>query len=373
MRSLNLALTSLLIFFTFIFTTSSYASGQAQAEETGFSISPVPASDPAITANGYFIYKVQSSTSVTGSVMIKNPGSVPLTIQLAAVDAITAQTGGSAFTTADVTPTRAGTWLKFAESSVTLPAGMQRPVDFTVTMPKSLKPGQYLAGISAYIPNVPPTAVAGQAGTKMGARITTQTRYVIGVQLDVQGTWTPSLKIEAVALVEQPSGPFIGVTLKNSGDEFIKPSGSIVMTNTAGTRVLDQPIEMGTFIPGTSVVYPIHWSGVMAPGMYQVHVKLAYAKTGIATNDSPLEISAAKVVKVSAVATQAPGVIGSSEPVAEIPQAPVQSAVTAQAQDGSNKLLWVLGSGGVLLIAIIVVLALFMSKTRRLRAQSEVL
>jgi hypothetical protein len=148
------------------------------------------------------------------------------------------------------------------------------------------------------------------------------------------------------------------------------------MTDTAGTRVLDQPIEMGTFIPGTGVVYPIYWLGVMAPGMYHVHVRLTYAATGVAIYDSPLEISAASVVKVAAVATQVPGVIGSSDPVVESPQVPVQStatAQTAQVQDGSGKWLLVFGSAGLLLLAIIAVLALFMSKTRRLRAQSEVL
>ena len=123
MRFLTLVLASLLIFSALISASPSDASGQGQAEETGFRISPVTAADPAITASGYFIYKIQSSTSVTGSVMLKNPGSVPLTVQLAGVDAITAQTGGSAFTTADVTPTKAGTWLKFTETSVTLPAG----------------------------------------------------------------------------------------------------------------------------------------------------------------------------------------------------------------------------------------------------------
>jgi hypothetical protein len=137
MRPFTLVLASLFIFFALISALPSTAS--AQAEEIGFRISPVPVADPAITANGYFIYKVQSSTNLTGSVMLKNPSNVPITIQLAAVDAVTANAGGSAFTTADVTPTKAGTWLKFAETSITLPAGRQKPVDFTVTVPLGLK------------------------------------------------------------------------------------------------------------------------------------------------------------------------------------------------------------------------------------------
>jgi hypothetical protein len=361
MRFLTLSLVAAI--FSLSFALPSYASSQNVTEEPGFTMAPVPTSDPAVTANGYFVYKLKNSATITGSVLLKNPTDKMLTIELAAVDAITAQKGGSAFETSEVEPKMTATWLKFAESSVTLQVGMQKQVDFTVTVPQSTKPGQYLAGISAYVPTIPPTADPRTSG-QLGAGVIMQTRYVIGVQVDVQGSWTPSLKIENVALVQQPSGPFIGVTMKNGGDEFLKPSGSIVMTDTVGKRVLDQPIEMGTFIPGTGVVYPVHWSGVMTPGMYHVHVRLAYAKTGIVIYDSPLEISAASVVKVAAVATQAPGVIGST-------QAPVQSTVTAQVPDESGKWLLVLGSAGLLLLAIIAVLAFYMAKTRRLRAQSE--
>jgi len=366
MRSFTLA--SLIIIFSVAFALPTYASGQSQSDEIGFGISPVPASDPAITANGYFIYKVQSSMTMTGSVMLKNPGSGPLTIQLAAVDAVTAQTGGSAFATSDVTPSGVATWLKFSESSVTLPAGRQKSVDFTLSVPQSARSGQYLAGISAYIPAVAPIAGADQGGTSMGASVTMQTRYVIGVQIDVAGKWMPSLKVELISLVQQPSGPFIGVQLKNDGDTFLKPSGTIVLTDSSDKRVLEQPIEMGTFIPGTGVVYPIYWSGVMAPGMYHVHVRLAYAKTQIAIYDSPLEISATSAVKVPAVATQVPGMVGSSDPIAGNPQAPV----TAQMQEGSNLWPWTLVSAGILLFVIVPLLVPYLVKKQKERLQSEV-
>jgi hypothetical protein len=157
--------------------------------------------------------------------------------------------------------------------------------------------------------------------------------------------------------------------MKNDGDEFLKPSGSIIMTDTVGKRVLDQPIEMGTFVPGTGVMYPIHWSGVMAPGMYHVHVRLAYAKTGVAIYDSPLEISAASAVKVPAVATKVPGMVGSSDPIVENPRAPV----TAQVQEGSSLWLWAMVSAGILLFVIVPLLVPYLVKKRKERLQGEVL
>lgn len=345
---------SVLVIFSLLSISPLHASGQVLADDPGFAISIVPASDSSVTANGYFIYKVHSSASVTGTVMLKNPTSKPLTISLASVDAITAQTGGSAFKTSDVTPKGTGTWLKFAVSSMTLPAGTQKPVDFSVTVPQAVKPGQYLAGISAYIPSVPATAVVNGGSTKMGASVTMQTRYIIGVQLDVQGTWTPSLKIDSVALVQQPSGPFIGVHMKNDGDTLFKSSGTFVLSDAAGKHRLEKPIEMGTFVPGTDVTYPINWSGEMAPGTYQVEVIVNYGVKKQATYKNSLEIGVVKAVQNSAVATQQPATIGGNAVDPANPQAPVTAQV--QAQDGSA--LWMLGLSGLGIILLVVAVVL---------------
>ncbi|HYP41445.1 MAG TPA: DUF916 domain-containing protein, partial [Chloroflexia bacterium] len=359
MRSLILA--SLLIIFSFPYALPSHASGQVPADEMGFGIAPVPVSDPSVTANGYFVYKLQSSASITGSVMLKNPGSKPLTIQLAAVDAMTAQGGGSAFAASEVAPEGVATWLKFAESSVTLPAGMQKPIDFTVRVPQSAGPGQYLAGISAYIANVPPTAGAAQDGDHLGASVAMQMRYVIGVQVDIEGAWTPSLKVDSVALVEQPSGPFIGVHMKNDGNMFLKPSGTIVMTNTAGRRVLDQPIMMGTFVPATEVMHPVRWSGVLASGTYQVQVSLDYDKDGKEVYTSELEVKPASAPQDKSVAAQEPGTIGSSGPQANV------NTPTQPTQAGAGMWVWVAAGMGLLLLAVMALLALNLVKMRRPR------
>jgi hypothetical protein len=359
MRSHTLA--SLLIILSLAFALPSYASGQGPADEIGFGIAPVAVSDPSVTANGYFVYKLQSSGSVTGSVMLKNPSSIPLTIHLAAVDAMTAQGGGSAFAASEVAPEGVATWLKFAESRVTLPAGMQKPVDFTVRVPQSAGPGQYLAGISAYVANVPPTAGADQGGTQLGASVTTQMRYVIGVQVDIEGAWTPSLKVDSVALVQQPSGPFIGVRMKNDGNVFLKPSGTIVMADTAGKRVLEQQIKMGTFVPDTEVVYPVRWAGELASGTYQVQVSLDYDKDGKEVYESQLEVKPASAPQDNTVAAQKPGTIGSGNEIR------AQSDTVAPVQAGSDMWLWLAGGIGMLLVAVVALLALNLMKIRRLR------
>jgi hypothetical protein len=317
-----------------------------------------------VTAKGYFIYKVQNSTTVTGSVLLQNKSSESMTIQLASVDAMTAQKGGSAFATSAVTPTGAATWLTFAEAQVTLPAGRQKPVEFTVSMPQDLRPGQYLAGIAAYIPSVDTASAGEQGADAMGIGVKMQTRYVIGVEVDVEGVWTPSITIDSAALIVQPSGPFIGVHIKNDGDEFVKPAGTIVITDTAGKRVLEQPINMGTFVPGTDVTYPIHWSGELAAGKYHVHVSLDYAENKNAQYDSPLEIGQVAAVQNTTGEALQPGTIGGGEVVPVSPEAP------AAAQAGNGVMLWIMIGIGILLLAIVALFALTLVKTRRLQEQT---
>jgi len=359
MRSFTFA--SLLIVFSFMFALPSYGSNQGQADDMGFGISPVPVADQAVTAKGYFIYKVQGSTLMTGSVLLKNPGSAPVTIQIAAVDALTAQIGGSAFATSEVTPTEVGTWLTFAESSITLAAGTQKPVDFTVTVPATASPGQYLAGISAYVPSVGATPGANLDGSGMGVSVTMQTRYVIGVQVDIEGEWTPALTIDSVAIIEQPSGPFIGVHMKNDGDVFHKPSGTIVLTDTTGKRVLEKRIEMGTFVPGTDVTYPVKWSGELAAGSYRVRVSLDYAENRNAIYEGQLEVGPTNAVQDEqdeSSAAEEPGTVGSANSAS--PQAPV----AAQVQEWGGVWVWIPVGMGSLLLVVVALLLLSRGKTQ---------
>jgi heme/copper-type cytochrome/quinol oxidase subunit 2 len=100
-----------------------------------------------------------------------------------------------------------------------------------------------------------------------------------------------------------------------------------------------------------------------------VHVRLAYAETGIAIYDNPLEISAASELKVPVASTQQPGVIGGANRVEASPDAPA----TTQLQEESSIWLWIAIGLGFLLLVIIVLLISYIAKMRRRPEQSEAL
>lgn len=313
-----------------------------------FEIGPEAGEDPATTAQGFFVYELAPGAEATGSVRVNNPGAESVTVELAAADANTAQSGGSAFAGVDATPTASGRWLRLDEPRVTLAPGEAASVGFSVQPPAQTAPGQYLAGLVAYIP----AAQAGASGAgadQAGASVTMQTRYVIGVQVDVPGEWTPSLEITGASAMEQPSGTRLGIAIENNGDEFLKPEGSVTLSNADLTPILTEPIKLGTFLTGTDITYPVAWPGAPNAGEYGVEVELTYANDKVARYSGQLSVS-----DNAPVAAPPPG----SQPAATAPAvAPAAAAIP----------MWVFAAIAALLGLIVLLLIMVLARSRKPR------
>jgi hypothetical protein len=314
-----------------------------------YSVMPVPTSDPSVTAKGYFVYRLQPDGSIRGAIMVRNTGNAPTTVVLAVSDADTAQRGGSAFSPVGTKPTGVGTWVRLAHESVTLAPGKQRSVGFSVRVPHDVRPGQYLAGIASYVPSI--SSGGSQRGSdQAGAGVQVQTRQVIAVQVDVPGTWTPSLSIADVSLSRDAAS--IGIRMENTGDAFLQPMGSITVTDPTGTRVLSQPVRMGTFITDTEVNYPVAWPGEHSPGVYPVKVSVSYGGDQVARYGGVLEIKPPT--------TAAGGSAGTTRLGAD--------TASGEGQDANQMLRgiepWMVYGLGMLLLLIILLLALSLLQGR---------
>lgn len=315
---------------------------------SAFGISPERGADPAVTEKGYFVFKLTPGDEASGSVQITNPGTEPVTVELAEVDAETAQRGGSAYADSAATPIAIATWLRLNQSQVTIEPGDEASVAFTIQPPGDTAPGQYLAGIVAYVAASPDgTPLAGEAG-QAGASIIMQTRYAIAVQVDVPGEWTPELSITGASAMEQPSGTQLGITMTNTGDTFIKPKGKVTLSNSEATPILTQPIEMGTFLTNTDLTYPVAWPGVPAGGEYGVEVELNYADDQVARYSGVFTVS-----DDAPVAAPAPG--DATQPAT----APASVSATSFIQP------WMIIAIGALLLTMVILLAAMLFRGRR--------
>lgn len=218
----------------------------------------------------YFVVAASPGGEFSQSVALRNDSPGPLDLRLAAVDAGTAQRGGTSFGLESETPSRAGAWVVLERTALTLAAGESTLVGFKVTVPADATSGVHLAGISVLSPTK--AATADGTGTQAGAAITVQSRRVIAVQVDLPGPADPELVITGVAPVARPDGLYLEVAVDNRGRGLTKGEGDLTLPGDN----FASPLSIETFVPGTSIAYPVKWGDSVPDGERDAHVEIRY-------------------------------------------------------------------------------------------------
>jgi len=131
-----------------------------------FGITPVPGSNGI--AAPYFIMTVAAGRSAVDIAIISNP----------------AGNGGSSFNSSFGGCSGSGCWVTGLPGTVTLPAGTGERQSFTVHVPASTAPGQYLAGIT--LESASPRSVqVGSNGKGAVARAVIIDQVTVGVAVNV--------------------------------------------------------------------------------------------------------------------------------------------------------------------------------------------
>jgi hypothetical protein len=367
-----LVLTILATIFGAAISIPSHALAHALASNPqitdSFAFAVAPSNDPANISHGYFAYKLERGSKTTGSVVVTNKSDKAITVRLAAVDAFTAQTGGTAFTTDDTKVKSTGAWIKLGEESLKLEPGASKLVYFSLTVPGSTTPGQYLGGLAAFTPDDSSTAPTGPQGSNgFGASVTIRSRYVIGVQVDVPGRWTQSLDVRSVQLEQPSTGPFIGVHIRNDGSTFLKPEGTLTLRGSNNTTIINEAITIDTFVPDTEITYPYRWSGELPQGTYQVEVDLKYGDNGRETYKGVLEVRADENdngTEAAQAPVRVPGTIRNDE--AKSNTEPEVSPMRSPASSQDVWWLWsIIAVASVLLVGALVMLVPGLSGSRK--------
>jgi hypothetical protein len=250
----------------------------AAAASGTFTLGPAP--DQPAAASGYFALALEAGQSSTQTVVVRNDGQKPITVELAPIDTSTTSTGGVAYLLSGKPLMKTGAWIRLGESSVELAAGEQRPVDVVVTVPGDAQPGDYVAGVSAMIPIRTPAPAASSSGNKASVQVNVQTRRVIAVQVTVPGDAAPKLEITGVKPVPGPTGMDLAIAISNQGGKFTTGSGTIDVPSTSFVRGL----SIGLFVPRTSIEYPVtEWQTAPKAGEYPAHVLIHYGDGGTLT------------------------------------------------------------------------------------------
>lgn len=219
---------------------------------------------------GYFVYTLAPGASRSGAIIVSNSGTAPGTVKLFTADATTGHTTGTVYLT-DKKPSRTGSWVKLAQTRVTLAPGAHRRVPFTVHVPKGTKAGQWVGGIVAETSN----RVAGTKTTKKASvQIKIRDLTIVAVQANVPGPPVVSFQIGDAKTGGQRGFQQLIVHFANTGNVLRKPKGHVTVTKSNGAVVETLPFKMDTFLPQTAIDYPILLKKALAPGEYKAAVTL---------------------------------------------------------------------------------------------------
>lgn len=242
----------------------------AQSQEMEFDVTPSAGSDTA-PRGGYFQLSAEPGDVITQSLDIRNDSAQALELQLTGTDALTGPFGGVSYGLPDDEATRTGAWIDLDRTTLTLDAGASTVVPFAVSVPTDAGSGHHLAGIS--VGAVPATTAPGADPTDgAGVSVDVQTRRVVAVQVDLPGPATPELVIHGVTPAARPDGLYLQIELENAGTALTQGEGTI----TAAGDDFTQEFTIGTFVPATSIAYPIPWTPDSREGEHAVQVEVRY-------------------------------------------------------------------------------------------------
>lgn len=246
------------------------ASAAAATEQ--FDVLPAPGSSTD-ERGSYFVVDARPGQARTQSLTITNPGSRPVALQLRAVAASTGPLGGVTYEAVrEGERAQAVDWLRLDRTQVTVHRGRTAVVDFTVLLPDGARAGDHLAGISVEPPRAT-SATKGPEPSGASAGVVVRTRQVIAVQATAPGASDPSLAIDGVAAEARADGMYLVVRLDNDGTTMLKASGRI---EVAGDAPLDVEFPVDTFLPDTSIEYPVRWTDAPEKGSFPADVALEF-------------------------------------------------------------------------------------------------
>jgi hypothetical protein len=269
----------------------------------GLQVVPLPASGAGLS---YFkLSLARGRTAQAGAIELRNPSPRTVRVALAPVAGETIDTLGSTYAPAGAHPGSGGPrgWLKLGARRVTVAPGGRAAVPLSVTTPRRVSPGDFLAGVSIEALDQHTQRVA-----RKGVSIASVVRYAIGVEISVPGPRHPLIRFTGARLQRQPAGLVFLLDARNLGNVILQNVHGRASISRRGHVILSAPLGPGTFVTSSAIEYPLldqreHPSEGTS---YRIRAYLRYAG-GIAWLDTTVRFGHAAALVQSAYGRARPG------------------------------------------------------------------
>jgi hypothetical protein len=253
------------------------ASGIGAGGGSGFGVAPSQL--PSGQARPYFTESVAPGHSAGDTAVITNQGSKSLALAVSASIGTTAVNSGSSYYGSFKPCVGTGCWVSGLPTTLTLAPGESTVMPFTVTVPASTGPGQYLAGITAK-PAVAPAPVTVGSNGRSTAHVIIVNEVTVGVAVDVgdPSQFVSNLRINTITAGAAGTLPRLFVGIHNGGQTFLKSHGTVTCTDNGKSVVF--PVTSDTVLPSGGAVLVVNAPGLEFGSVASCQATLAYG-TGL--------------------------------------------------------------------------------------------
>lgn len=238
-------------------------------------LQPSDSSGNPISTPGYFQITAAGGSSTTLYALVGNAGKQSSVVSVVPVDARSGVYGGISYNLPQQRSTHVGRWIRLSAGRIAVRPGRAGIERITVNVPAGTHPGQYIGGLTAFVPVA--RAKSSRGPHQRDGSIVLQLRRVVAVVVTVPGPTVSRFKISQVNPKQRPDAVYLIAHVRNIGGTLLKGQGHVWMWKLGARRpVLSATLHVDTTVPGTTVLYPILWSKQPAPGRYTVRATMTW-------------------------------------------------------------------------------------------------
>ncbi|GAB3162000.1 hypothetical protein GCM10027059_13620 [Myceligenerans halotolerans] len=202
-------------------------------------------------ARANFDYQVDPGAVVADSMIVRNTGTEPLTLDVYAADAYTTTEGVLDLRLEAEAPRDGGSWVSVGTAGIAVEPGAAVEVPFEITVPADATPGDHPAGVV--------TSLVTDTGD---ASLAVDRRLGIRINLRVSGEFEPSASVlDARAALTPSWNPFAGGTatvtyrLENTGNTRVIATDTVALTGPLGAGAVGLGARTTPeVVPGSGIV-----------------------------------------------------------------------------------------------------------------------
>lgn len=246
--------------------------------DSSFTISPVKKVEEG---RGYYKEAVQPGDVRTYSFFVQNKSNESIELSLYPADAVPAQNGGRSFSERQNLTTLVGNWISPNRAQkLKLQGGETKQVQYTVKVPKDLRPGQYVGVVAAE--ELYPSRIETQRNGPARSRLAIDVVNRAGVQIVLE--YKPEQAIHAMSIDAFqhdyiPAGNSrLTIDLSDSGTILEKPTGKIVVRDSKNSMMYQSDYAADSIYAGTTanMVYVVN-DKLLLPDTYSVYYEATFS------------------------------------------------------------------------------------------------